>query len=102
MFSANGQSPIIAQVAKRLAEYSRLRTELPTKNNMSYRSVSQTDSNLKNEKTTIYKLYIADGFTLRNDKKNKWFMTIDNKICEMIKTTFSGKCINLICRSVSR
>lgn len=83
-----GKSPL-QQVAMRLSEYSKLTCKSDSKN-LVYPSVagcrkSLVDSNLFNQ------VNVREGFSLRSDKKNKWFLTKKSEIVSMEYGMYSDK-----------
>lgn len=99
-----GHRPL-AQVAKRLSEYSSLKTEAPTNDNATpsttypFTSLPRKKAANKNvsEQTLVFdKLELEKGFSLKTDKNNKWFMVNDNRICAMFNATMSAQNLYIV------
>lgn len=73
----NGNRPL-AQVAKRLTELSY--TENKKNTPKQYPIVTKE---IKNSDNCYASIEIKDGFTIKNDKKNKWFLTKNNELIAM-------------------
>lgn len=96
----------LAQVAKRLSEYFfslkkdleiRSDEHFPSLSHLKTRSIKHLDGTIS--KKVVDVLHIEDGFTLKNDETNNYFLTKNNKICKMLNARDSKNNISIIARS---
>lgn len=97
----NGHKPL-AQIAKRLSEISSC-DSVKKKEVLTY-PILTNETNLMHEipncRKKFCKILLNDNFALANDKKNKYFLTIDNKIVAMKNATYFNDKIHIFGESV--